>query len=218
MILELKTEVAGSISVAEGSHGSATDCTFTNNGALKRAGAIYIEDHSAFTLQRSLITSKSPYKRDQHLCWGLYFNEDCTLGNKAEYAGSLRVQGSSNATVEGCTFTENLAIKRGGAIFVDEQSLLNLLKTTLTSKTLDPGIFRLLTSERCVSDNKAENGGSLYMSESSRAIIKDSSFTNHSALKRGGVIYVDMHSTLNLFSTVLASKDLILKPKFCVHF
>lgn len=52
------------------------------------------------------------------------------LGNKADYGGTLYIQGNSVANVSDCNINNNVAAV-GGAVFLQQNSTLSISKSTL---------------------------------------------------------------------------------------
>eukprot|EP00210_Caulerpa_lentillifera_P000423 g411.t1 len=162
--------VGGSLYTGGFSNATTIDCEFSLNIAKRTGGAIRVSDNSSLFVSNTIFSS-----------------------NEAENGGSVSMDESGMTIVRGGNFTNNSARRRGGAIQVEEYSILKLLNVTLSVDK------RLKT----VLENIAELGGSIHLSESSNGSIEDCKFVRNFAVKRGGAILVEEYSFIRLHGTTL---------------
>lgn len=150
----------GAVSIAMNGTAEISDCTFTDNSAGSMGGAIYC-DHGELNIT------------------------DCTFEkNKAAYGGAVACMGT-RITLEGdsAAMKENTASVMGGAIHIQEQSVLNI-------------------GDAMLADNEAAWGGAIsaYASE----VNIHGTLEGNTAAKLGGGCY-NSASMLNLNGAVICN-------------
>lgn len=110
----------------------------------------------------------------------------CTFKNlKADYGGALYLSPQTKGTVKNCSFIQNTANKRGGAIYLDSNGVL-----------VDDCVFN--------SNSAEDDGGAIYV-EARHNSIKNSVFVNNKAKDEGGAFYINARDTSIAFSAFFSN-------------
>lgn len=178
------------------------DSNFTKNNADK-GSAVYQEINSI------LSTTGSLFKNNDADSGGVLDQENnCSITSQNSkfisnnvLCGSINQEDSCNATIIGSEFTSNIANSRGGAIYSENNGILNIIGSNFTNNqapiggaiSLD-GSSKLTIDNSKFTDNQAKRGegGAIYQNSNSELKITDSKFEkNHCTYKigSGGAIY-----------------------------
>ena len=167
------------------------NCTFKNNSALDKGGAIYNHEGASPTI------------------------ENCTfIDNSAQDGGAIHnYQGAP--VIKDSTFTGNSATARGGAVGVDDSGITidNCTFNDNTSDNNAGGVHLKGTEPMEVTNcyfngNNAVNGGALVSHEADNVLVQGCYFVNNEAVGAslpqglGGAVYNDEGSSLVVINSV----------------
>ena len=164
--------------------------TFVNNVAIEKGGAIYATTGSIFEIEQST------------------FRYNRVVNNSG---GALYCVLNSYCKVTDSNFTLNSGNSRGGAIYTKEMSKVNIVSSNfITNRAIQGGALAArdmgtLTLDNyivdgstqhsiVIHDNRAMQGGGIYLSNSFLYLGMKSELTQNSANVSGGGIYADNSS------------------------
>ncbi len=165
--------------------------TASNNTATGSGGFMYA-NNATIKLYNSTVSGNSSdgtsggiYAQCTLNVYNTLFENNRTIGN----GGAITVYTSGQpAVIQDCTFKNNSADDKGGALYVSGKSLLNLYNITATDNNADLGGFMLVTttgtevilSGAVLSDNTAVTEGPIICGNSTGAVLKiDKSTSNY---------------------------------------
>ena len=133
----------GAIEILGSSKLVAVDCHFENNYCDDEGGAIYFEDRSENTITTCKFIKNGTYQGD---CGGAIYVKDCVVfinsssfqENEAGADGGAIFLTESEVYIDGADFKNNRAANddcQGGAIYVDDDSRLNLKNCNIIGNT-----------------------------------------------------------------------------------
>lgn len=198
------------------------NCIFRENTAVDRGGAIALYNAAA-TLTDCTLENNTAHQGGGIAGGGVFLTHSTFIGNRATDGGSLFVGigggdtngsilevggpgGVSSLLVDSCTFTNNSAMHRGGALFI----VVNSLASEITSSTftrnraqqgggifLDSSELSFLTKllpepiqPTVFASNIATMGGGIFV-RNGHIPVENYSFTNNAA-RQGAAIYNDL--------------------------
>ena len=185
----------GAIYVGEGTELTVNGATFKNNTATQGGGAIVVDSAEAdieFAIFKDNIAANDAGDLTSGGALWIY-NSNVTIANSSfigskalgeteskpgifasANGGAIKVQWSSNVTIDGCTFEDNYA-PNGGAISIQAWEDLN------NTVTINDCIFV---------NNTAVNGGAIYVSQNrgyTFVNVTDTDFLHNTAVNGGAV-------------------------------
>ena len=173
------SETAGAIYAVKGSNVEIEGYTLSGNAATAgRAGAVSILDGSSATVFNSIFD-----------------------GNTASAsAGAMSVDGSV-ANLAGCTFTNNTAGDKGGAMVLSNHGQVTMNGNGTVSHNTASGTYGggavyvdetsvLRIAEHTLESNKAASGGAIYMAAGAKVEAENNLFVrNQATTGNGGAVY-----------------------------
>tara|TARA_E500000318_G_scaffold12972_5_gene12011 strand:+ start:8376 stop:9812 length:1437 start_codon:yes stop_codon:yes gene_type:complete len=176
-----------------------SDCLVRNNEALTNGGGVSVVGRLSATRTIFQHNSATIFGGGVHLESisdpGLHDITDCQfIDNDAEDGGGLSIrEQSSGPTLQGCTFNNNLATRRGGAIAL-------LGSPTNTGRLYPVGCL--------FTENAAEErGGAIWVSQLDRCIARNCIFSMNQSTGLGGAVSVDTEFTAIACTFVTNSAD-----------
>ncbi len=208
----------GAISVAGDATVSLNSCTFNSNSATYSktdngggGGAIYLSGTQDVTILDCAFNGNTSVK----FGGAIDINGDITVtlsggsftGNSAASGGAIYVYSPGAVlNISGTEFSENTATGSGGAIYLNQGTVntTNSCSFTSNSATTHAGAIYVLDGSLNVTNstfdsNVAENnGGALYLYNSSATVLTDATFVNNTATSgNGGAIYIASSASLS---------------------
>lgn len=154
------------------------NCTFTNNGAERKGGAVYVTDSELDIDTASFISNTSGGNGGAVYCYtdssveisGAAFTSNRS-DSTAQGGGALYFTGT-NGTLSGCAFTNNSSAQNGGAFCAYSESVVTVSGTTFSGNE---------------AKSTTNGGGGAYISKS-EATFEDCTFTGNRSAKNGGAV------------------------------
>ncbi len=185
------------------SNPQVTQCTFSGNTADFTGGAMLSQGAAPIVIDcdfdANIASNDGGAVSEAGAAMGTYM--DCSFtANIASRDGGAMMLRSSGAAVVGSSFTNNSCNDNGGAIFIDEDVLIDTCSFTGNSAEFGGGIFNERTGTVIVHtqfrDNVADFGGGLYSVDQSDGIVVSTIFAgNHATLVGGGAYDEDQSLT-----------------------
>ena len=181
-----------------------TNCTFTNCTALDNGGAIYVSG------DYNIINDSKYFNNEAFNDGGAVYllGTDCCVNNSYfesnsadEDGGAIYSKGTTGFDIDNCTFVNNSAEVYGGAVALENPSLVNGSVFENNSALAAGAVFsndELAVFDSLFDQNTAETGGALVLSDDT--VISDSNLTNNNA-SNGGAIDVIGDLTLEINGT-----------------
>lgn len=181
-----------------------TNCTFTNCTALDNGGAIYVSG------DYNIINDSKYFNNEAFNDGGAVYllGTDCCVNNSYfesnsadEDGGAIYSKGTTGFDIDNCTFVNNSAGVYGGAVALENPSLVNGSVFENNSALAAGAIFsndELAVFDSLFDQNTAEIGGALVLSDDTA--ISNSNITNNNA-SSGGAIAVISDLTVEINGT-----------------
>ena len=150
---------------------------------------------------------------DGHGDSNIYMSHCNFIHNVARYSSIVDIGVGSDSTVSisQCTFSDNVGddnivyITMYSEIYTPSDFCNVLISSNFTNNRNGSALqvskcFLKFTNSTLFENNSAENGGAVYIEQSTRITVDDEStvkFINNTALLRGGAIYIDLTSCYN---------------------
>ena len=114
---------SGGIGSTVGSHVRLSNCSITNNSAIKDGGVLFLTHHSTLLVDKNTVFDNNTCGTDggairAYSNTTLNITNSYFIGNKASRGGVIFLENHCDMTMEDCIFSGNVAASGGGAIMV----------------------------------------------------------------------------------------------------
>ena len=186
---KLSKNVLGGAIFLNTSNINIDSCDFDNNQAYY-GGGIFFEDIGT-VINSKFINNKRAFGGS-----GIYFKNDgivinCNFTNHTSEFDGAAIYFQSNATIIGSIFTENCVSSYGGAVYVKGLANITNSQFILNNATCGGAIYleNLGYIVSCIfNSNSAKNNAGGAILSNNIITINNSTFTNNTAIKKGGAI------------------------------
>ncbi len=173
------------------------DCVLSQNKSTRDGGGVHLLDAYAIapsTFRDCTLTGNSSNEDGgafRAIIGEFEIIDTIFDSNSARNGGGLHTNASVYAEVVGSTFTNNVAVQRGGAIATAAEMLINdcdLGNNSAADGGAIAGGDRLeITASRVFNNVASQSGGGIY---ANAAVIRGSSVIGNSAIRGGGVFVI----------------------------
>ncbi|CDW86080.1 UNKNOWN [Stylonychia lemnae] len=182
------------------------DCSSSNEGGLFKLSKVsYFYDYNSKYQMNSAVFGGVIHSSQSNV----YLNETQFQDNQANRGGCIELSYDSYLFMNKVTFKNNQAYSSAGVIFIQSRSYFDAFNTIFSSNkandSSNKGSFLFISLDvKLYIENSsfmrgfAIYGGALFISGDSEIIISRSIFIDNQVVERGGAIYADGFSTLNI--------------------
>lgn len=177
----------GGIALTVRSRADVVSTRFSNNRARTNGGALFSSDSVWWSVAHSRFD-----------------------GNFAVAGGGAMISQHSDANIVNCSFSENSASTRGGAVFATDETTLFVEDSSFRKHYMSPlsvseggavatenFAYADLKSSQFM-DNVAWRGGALGLSSNNQVSVTNCSFVKNIGVERGGAIYANGFQTVDV--------------------
>jgi predicted outer membrane repeat protein len=215
----------GGVMFAQEGTVTISESNFANNLADVEGGAIYLGGGVGLVLNDTTFTGHvatqgAAIRAEERGRAGANSIDvsDCAFADaEANQGGAISMSDGGELTIEGTTFTANLAYEQGGALMVDIRALLVSSSVFEGNQAIDDGGAIWVTAEDVEIEgcsfktNSGEDGGAIHLN-APLTVLTDTSFETNSASRSGGAVAVrDIDQVLEVtggsFTGNVATRD-----------
>ena len=198
--------VHGNDAITEDYHSNIINCTFINNTATERGGAIG-SSQNYLVVENCLFENNTAKQGAAYMLAGIdhgldgipegHYNTilNCTFRNNTgtEEGGAVHITGNNNKAIN-CTFWDNYATEgNGSAIYVHGENS-SVINTGFYNHECSRGTVYIIGNNTIIENstfenNTASNGGAGVYVQGDNTLINNSVFKNNSAVYHGGAVH-----------------------------